>query len=76
MSLMLVASQENVSLSSKIRRRVAEGASVWELSPAAMPAYLAAAVGSAAVEAVFVSDKAAVAVLPGGKRVVRKAPQA
>jgi hypothetical protein len=72
MSLMLVADE---SLSTKIRNRVSEGAPVWELSPAEMPAWLASAVGGAAVESVFMSANAAVAVLAGGVRRVARAPR-
>ena len=75
MSLMLVSTEE-LGLAAKLRNRVTEGAAIAELSTAEMPAWLAGAVGSAAVESVFVSQHGAVAVLQNGGRVVCRAPRA
>lgn len=74
MSLTLAAVEVELNLAAKIRTRMAEGASTWELAVEEMPSWLATAVGDATVEAVFVSGHAAVAILEGGRQVVRRAP--
>jgi hypothetical protein len=73
MSLMLVAAE--AGLPAKIRNRMAEGAAVFEVTAADMPAWLSEAVGNATVEAAFVSAHAGVAVLAGGHTVARRAPR-
>lgn len=72
MSLVLVA---NEGLSAKIRNRMEMGAAVRETAAEDMPLWLAAEVGEAAVEAVFESEFAAVAVLENGRSVVKRAPR-
>jgi hypothetical protein len=74
MSLTLVAAAVG-GLTAQIRNRMAQGAAVWEVAAADMPSWLAAGVGAAAVEAAFLSERAGVAVLEGGRTVVRRAPQ-
>lgn len=71
MSSTLIAA--DAGLSAKIRNRMAEGAAVWEITAADLPAWLAAAVGDAAVDSAFVSAHAGVAVLASGKTVVCRA---
>jgi hypothetical protein len=71
--LLMVDSKPELTLAAMIRSRMAEGAAVREVPAEAMPAWLAAEVGGAAVETVFVSDCAAVALLADGRRVVRRA---
>lgn len=62
-----------VSLAEQIRTRIESGAAAWETAD--MPDWLAEAVGDAAVEAVFVSAHAGVALLADGGRIVRRAPR-
>lgn len=74
MSLTLVA--EGLQLGDKIRNRIAAGAAVCEVAADEMPVWLAAEVGNGAVVAAFVSEQCGVAVLEGGRTVVRRAPKA
>jgi hypothetical protein len=73
MSLMLIHEAE--TLAAKIRTRMAEGAAVQEVAVVDMPAWLAAEVEGQAVAAAFISEHAGVAVLDGGRTVVRRAPK-
>lgn len=69
MSLTLAAT--DASLAQRIRSRVADGAAVRETTE--MPAWLAAEIGDAAVQALFESEHAHVAILEDGRTVVRRA---
>ena len=71
MSLVLAANSVAAELTAKIRGRIAEGVSVQETSLENLPDWFAAHVGDAAVEAVFESEYALVAVLQDGSRIVR-----
>ncbi|HEY3364866.1 MAG TPA: hypothetical protein VGK74_07440 [Symbiobacteriaceae bacterium] len=74
MALLYVAAE--AELTTRIRDRVAEGAAVWELSTEEIPAWFAAKLGDeAAVQNVFASEHAAVAILEDGRTIVGRAPR-
>lgn len=64
-----------VSLTDKIRARMAGGAGVWEITGMDLPNWMEKAVGAEKVEAAFVSFHACVAVLENGRTVVRRVPE-
>lgn len=71
MSLMLAATE--AGLAQRIRSRMAEGAPIRETAVNEMPDWLAAEVGDVAVQAMFQSEHAHVAILENGRTIVRRA---
>ena len=74
MGLLLAAAE--AELTTKIRNRIADGAAVREVAREEIPAWFTAKVEDVeAVEAVFTSEFAAVAVLTNGQAIVGRAPR-